>query len=66
MKYWYKIYFLYVIYLWFLDFGPIEIKISDTFGESVRIFWNWAPSCYSIQGFQFTYSRGIMTQKYKY
>lgn len=50
----------------FLDFGPIEIKISDTFGKSVRLFWNWAPSCYSIQGFQFTYSRGIMTQKYKY
>nr|XP_034310672.1 uncharacterized protein LOC105333550 [Crassostrea gigas] len=42
-------------------FGPIEIKISDTFGKSVRIFWNWAPSCYSIQGFQFTYSRDGQT-----
>lgn len=47
-----------------LVFGPMKIKISDTFLESVKIVWSWAPSCYRIQGFQFTYSRGIMTQKH--
>lgn len=32
----------------FLDFGLIEIKIFDMFGELVRIFWNWVLFCYSI------------------
>lgn len=47
-----------------LVFGPMKIHIADTFLESVNIVWSWAPSCYRIQGFQFTYSRGIMTQKH--
>lgn len=47
-----------------LVFGPMNINISDTFVKSAKIVWSWAPSCYRIQGFQFTYSRGIKTKKY--
>lgn len=41
------IFFMLYIY-GFLDFGLIEIKIFDMFGELVRIIWNWVLFCYSI------------------
>uniref|UniRef100_A0A8W8MD80 Receptor protein-tyrosine kinase n=1 Tax=Magallana gigas TaxID=29159 RepID=A0A8W8MD80_MAGGI len=38
-------------------FGPMEIRIAEQIGQTLKIMWDQAPSCYNIQGFEFTYSR---------
>lgn len=42
----------------FVDFGPIEIRIAEQIGQTLKIMWDQAPSCYNIQGFEFIYSKG--------
>lgn len=37
-------------------FGPMQIRIAEQFGQTLKIMWDQAPSCYNIQGFEFIYS----------
>lgn len=36
----------------FVDFGPMEIRVAEKFGQTLKIMWDQAPSCYKIQGFE--------------
>lgn len=37
-------------------FGPMQIRIAEQFGQTLKIMWDQAPSCYNIQGFEFMFS----------
>ncbi|XP_065929746.1 uncharacterized protein [Magallana gigas] len=38
-------------------FGPMKIRIAEQIGQTLKIMWDQAPSCYNIQGFEFIYSK---------
>nr|XP_034310664.1 uncharacterized protein LOC117684080 isoform X3 [Crassostrea gigas] len=38
-------------------FGPMEIRVAEEFGQTLKIMWDQAPSCYNIQGFEYIYSK---------
>lgn len=38
-------------------FGPMEIRVAEKFGQTLKIMWDQAPSCYKIQGFEYIYSK---------
>lgn len=36
----------------------MKIRIAEQIGQTLKIMWDQAPSCYNIQGFEFIYSKG--------